>query len=73
MKREIAVFVLLLAAAGFVFGSGGQSREKSVIITEDGEVILLPPGIDLDDCWLIPASAQAGINVYFCTDDDGDD
>ena len=70
MKKEIATLVLLLAASGFVFASGGQEREKSVIITDEGEVIGLPPGIDLEDCALIPASEQAGVNVYFCSDED---
>ena len=66
MKKVIAVFTLLMATAGFVYASGGQVRFGNPVIDQDGCVLSIPEGIDIEDCQLIPAPDQSGVAVYFC-------
>lgn len=66
MKKILAVFTLLMATAGFVYASGGQVRFGNPVLDDDGCVLSIPEGIDVDACEEIIAPEQSGVQVYFC-------
>jgi len=76
---KYAIFLLLLVSS-IAMAGGGKAREANPIIG-DGCVYQVPPGLDLEQCELIPAPNQAGVQVYacdlsvivFCDSDDRDD
>ena len=63
------VFVLVALVSFSVFGSGGKNRTLNPILDEDGCVITVPTGIDVDEefCTKIPAPDQSGIESQFCS------
>ncbi len=66
MKKLIAVLFLSLMITGMAAASGGKVRFGNPVIDQDGCVLSIPEGIDVESCEEIEAPDQAGVNVYFC-------
>lgn len=59
---------ILLFIPFVVFAEGGQvgKPDLSPITTEEGCVIIVPAGIDLEDCLDTQAQPQSGISSWIC-------
>ena len=51
-----------------VLANGGQNQTGNPIFGDDC-VSMIPPGIDPDQCEVVPAPGQSGVMVYFCSVD----
>jgi hypothetical protein len=64
--RLLATGLALALVAAGAYAAGGKNQTETPIFG-DGCVEVTPPGIDLEECELVPAPPQSGMAVYFCS------